>query len=247
MFNRSRTLDFPPEVKFTDGTHIETVSEIKLLGVYITEDLKWKKNTDFLVTKGRQKIWILRRLLPLGLTLHNLFDVYIKEVRSILEYAVPVWHSSITRKQASAIESVQKMAFRIILGKDYTTYSDACNFFKTETLQQRRQMICLRFAKKNFRSEHSLFTPHTPDPRLRPRNVKVNEFKCNSLQFQRSSLPFLASLINSENWSSQASSCCYLVVDLHVTYGLWISAHIQIWICVLRMWCTILLPSDICP
>ena len=29
-----------------------------------------------------------------------MFDVYIKEIRSILEFAVPVWHSGLTRKQA---------------------------------------------------------------------------------------------------------------------------------------------------
>ena len=198
LFTRSRTLDFPPEVRFSDGTIIEAVSEIKLLGVYITDDLRWKRNTEFLVNKGRQKIWILRRLMPLGLSLHELFDVYTKEVRSILEFAVPVWHSSLTSKQSSAIESVQKMAFRIILGRRYTTYSNACTFFCTQTLVQRRQTICLKFAKKNFASEHCLFTFPTPDPRLRPRNIKVNEFRCNTAQFERSSLPYLASLLNSE-------------------------------------------------
>ena len=88
LFTRSRTLDFPPEVRFSDGTIIEAVSEIKLLGVYTTEDLRWKRNTEFLVNKGRQKIWILRRLMPLGLSLHELYDVYTKEVRSVLEFAI---------------------------------------------------------------------------------------------------------------------------------------------------------------
>ena len=198
LFTRSRTLDFPPEVCFTDGTIIEAVSEIKLLGVYITEDLRWNKNTEFLVNKARQKIWMLRRLMPLGLSFHELYDVYTKEIRSILEFAVPVWHSGLTSKQSSAIESVQKMAFRIILGKKYTTYTDATSFFSTQTLKQRRQTICLKFTKKNVDSENCLFTFPTPDPRLRPRNLKVNEFRCNTARFERSSLPYLASLINSQ-------------------------------------------------
>ena len=73
-----------------DGTLLDTASEIKLLGVYITEDLKWKRNTEFIVSKARQKIWLIRRLAPFGLSSHELFDVYCKEVRSILEFAAPV-------------------------------------------------------------------------------------------------------------------------------------------------------------
>ena len=56
----------------------------------------------------------------LELSKQELFDVYQKEVRSVLEYAVPVWHSGLTRKQVSEIEAIQKMAFRIILGKSIT-------------------------------------------------------------------------------------------------------------------------------
>ena len=198
MFTRTKTLDFPPELYFEDGSLIETVSEVKLLGVFVTEDLKWKKNTEYLVSKARQKIWILHRLVPLGLSLHELFDVYIKEIRSILEFAVPVWHSSLTSKQSSSIEAVQKLALKIILRQKYTSYHEACNYFNTKTLLERRKMICLRFATKNIASDHCLFTLPTPDERLRPRNIKVKEFRCNSVQFERSSLPYLASLINSE-------------------------------------------------
>ena len=136
--------------------------------------------------------------MPFGLSSHELFDVYCKEVRSILEFAAPVWHSGLTLKQSASIEAVQKLCFKIILKSQYTRYSDACNFFCTETLEQRRRKICLRFAKKNINGEHSLFTPAVHDQRLRPRRHIVNEFKCNTKQFQRSSLPFLAALINSQ-------------------------------------------------
>ena len=38
-------------------------------------------------------------------THYELYDVYQKEVRSVLEYAVPVWHSGLTQKQTSEIEA----------------------------------------------------------------------------------------------------------------------------------------------
>ena len=182
--------------------NVEMLSHLKIqqkpVGTLRKLQNKWKKNTEYLVSKARQKIWILHRLVPLGLSLHELFDVYIKEIRSILEFAVPVWHSSLTSKQSSSIEAVQKLALKIILRQKYTSYHEACNYFNTKTLLERRKMICLRFATKNIASDHCLFTLPTPDERLRPRNIKVKEFRCNSVQFERSSLPYLASLINSE-------------------------------------------------
>ena len=198
MFSRSRTLDFPPELTFEDGSLLKVVSEMKLLGVYITEDLKWKRNTDFIVSKAKQKIWIIRRLIQFKLSVQELFDVYNKEIRSILEFAVPVWHSGLTRKQSASIESVQKLCFKLILRHQYTTYLAACNFFSTDTLQQRRRAICLKFAKKNIKGEHSFFTFPVQNERLRPRKILVNQFRCNTAQFERSSLPFLASLLNAE-------------------------------------------------
>ena len=195
-FTNSRKLDFPPEVTFSDGTILETMSETRLLGVIVSEDLKWRKNTTYICNKARKKLWLLRRMKLLGLSKHELFDVYIKEVRSILEFAVPVWHSSLTKKQRSEIESVQKLAFRLIAGK-YESYSDACVQFHTTTLEERRLDLCLRFTKKNVNDdENCLFSKYTPPRSLRDRGRIVAEYRCNKSSFQRSSLPFLSKLIN---------------------------------------------------
>ena len=65
----------------------------KLLGVIVSEDLKWDKNTRYICDKARQKLWLLRRSLKFDLSYQELFDVYTKEVQSILELGLPVWHS----------------------------------------------------------------------------------------------------------------------------------------------------------
>ena len=85
----------------------------------------------------------------------SLFDVYTKEVRSILELAVPVWHSGLTKLQGLDIERIQKVSFKIILGTQYTTYSRACELLSTESLQDRRIKLCHKFAEKNVKSENS--------------------------------------------------------------------------------------------
>ena len=181
---------------FNDGTILDTMTETQLLGVVISNDLKWGKNTAFICNKARRKLWILRRMQTLELSKQELFDVYQKEVRSVLEYAVPVWHSGLTRKQVSEIEAIQKLAFKIILGHSYSSYTDACAVFQTDSLEKRRLDICLRFAKKNLASENSLFTKPNIQHNLRRISQLVKEYRCNKVKFQRSSLPFMASLLN---------------------------------------------------
>ena len=44
-----------------------------------------------------------------------MLDVYVKEIRSVMELAVPAWHSGLTVKQSADIERVQKVAIQIIL------------------------------------------------------------------------------------------------------------------------------------
>ena len=83
-FTKSRKFDFPPELTFSDGTEILCSRETKLVGVILTENLSWQRNTDYICQKARQKLWILRRFLKLGQKTETLLDVYAKEVRSIL-------------------------------------------------------------------------------------------------------------------------------------------------------------------
>ena len=115
MFNRARKWDFPPEIFFQNGGQMNVVHQFKLVGVVVTDDLKWEENTKYICQKARRKLRLLRRMKGLNLTVLQMVDVYCKEVRSILEMCVPVWHYSLTKKQSATIERVQKVAFRIIL------------------------------------------------------------------------------------------------------------------------------------
>jgi hypothetical protein len=198
-FTKSRKWDFPPELHFSDGSQLECIPETRLLGVVVSQDLRWAKNTAFICQKARQKLWILRRMLNFNLDLHQLYDVYSKEIRSILELAVPVWHSGLTRQQTSDIESIQKIAFRIILQDKFVDYKAACTLFSAQTLQDRRLKLCSKFALKNLKSENPMFKIIDSKQNTRQVCNLVQEFKCNTGRFQKSSLPFLATLINSEN------------------------------------------------
>ena len=195
-FTKSRKWDFPPEVKFKDGTLIEYVSEMKLLGVVVSSDTRWSKNTDYICQKARGKLWIIRRLLNLNLDIYQMFDVYTKEVRSILEMAVPVWHSGLTKLQSQDIERIQKASMQIILQDKYINYQLACRTFSSLTLELRRVKLCSKFASKNLKSENCLFSTVVQSTNTRQKPNLVRDYKCYTRRYQNSSLPFLAKLLN---------------------------------------------------
>ena len=48
--------------------------------------------------------------------------MYINQIQAIIECALPVWHSSITKLENTDIERVKKVALHVILGMNYITY-----------------------------------------------------------------------------------------------------------------------------
>ena len=106
VFNTARHYDFMPTLTLPGmgvGEYLEVVENFKLLGVVVRSDLKWYDNTNHICKKGYQRLWILRRLKKLGATKHELLDIYYKQVRSVLELAVPVWQPGLTQQEIRQI------------------------------------------------------------------------------------------------------------------------------------------------
>ena len=118
VFNPCSSLDFMPDVKL-DSHQLEVVEEIKLLGVSLRSDLKWNSNTQMIVKKANKRLWIVRRLKKMGASDQDLVDMYIKQIRSILELAVPAWQGALTVDDKIEIERVQKSVAHIIIGERY--------------------------------------------------------------------------------------------------------------------------------
>ena len=148
VFNPCTALDFMPEIKLEDH-QIEVVEEIRLLGVNVTSDLKWSSNTQNILKKANKRLWLIRRLKNMGASQHDLVDMFIKQIRSILELAVPVWQGSLTLEDKADLERIQKSAVHIIMGQDYQSYDMALNHLNMESLESRRIKLCLNFAKKS--------------------------------------------------------------------------------------------------
>ena len=84
-FNFSHNHDFPPEVTINGfRDQLEVIHETKLLGIMLTDDLKWAANCEYLCKKAYSKMWTLRRMKVLDIDPSVILDVYLKEIRSVL-------------------------------------------------------------------------------------------------------------------------------------------------------------------
>ena len=126
VFNMTKNWQFPPEMGFEGHNNLECVRKAKILGITISDDLRWNYNSKYIVDKAMGRVWILRRMKNLGLTNDVIYDVYIKEIRSILEFGVPVWNGGLSEENSNDIEKVQKIVFKILLMNKYSRYEDAC-------------------------------------------------------------------------------------------------------------------------
>ena len=72
-------------------------------------------------------------------------------IRIIAEFAVPVWNSSLTGYDVIKLERIQKIAFNIILGDEYLSYTNALKLLGMQKLSERRKHLCIKFAKKSLK------------------------------------------------------------------------------------------------
>ena len=197
VFNPCKNIDFMPEINIKNNT-LEVVNEIKLLGLTIQSDMKWTSNTRNMVIKANKRLWILRRLKNLGALENDLLEVYIKQIRCILEYGVPAWQSSITQEEKTNIERVQKSAFHIILGNSYLSYKNALHSLGMETLDIRRKRLTYKFALRCEKHEKFKFwfKPAKKTMNTRTNINKYCDVRANHHRFMNSPISHLTRILN---------------------------------------------------
>ena len=118
-------------------------------------------------------------------------------IKSVLEQSAVVWHSSLTGGEQMTLERVQKVALKLILKDDYTSYSDALELTGLDSLKTMRKKLCLNFAKKCVKNvaTRDIFP-------LNPSNVdtrqpeKYNVVHARTDRLSMSDIPYMARLLN---------------------------------------------------
>ena len=108
----------------------------KDLGVYIDNNLDFKKHIDAITKKAHRTMGIIKRNF-LYLDKNNFVPLYTTIVRPQLEYAQCIW-SPYKRGDVRRIEAVQRYATRQVRGIRQLTYEERLRFLDLPTLVFRR-------------------------------------------------------------------------------------------------------------
>ena len=142
-------------------------------------------------------MWLLRRLKLVKLDTEVILDYYLKEIRPLAEHGVAIWNSGLTKSQVNDLEKIQKVALKIILQSEYESYESALEITGLDTLHQRRNTLCKKFAKSCLKNEktRSMFPLNSSS--LNSRNYeKFYVQPATTSRLKDSAIPFMQRLLN---------------------------------------------------
>ena len=219
-FNFSKKNIAPQNLQL-NGNPLNPVSSIKLLGVTITADLRWKENTSQICKKVNKKFHFLRVLSVVHRKTELLLNAWKVLLRPITEYAAPLWHSGLSKSDNNRLESLQKKAVGIILGTIYidyrrhykvngqpVPYKSALKYLNLPPLDERRENLTTKFALQTFRNErHNNFFERKsysrPNSRYKP---TIHEPTCTTERYRKSATLHMARTLNKENLDTPSTS-----------------------------------------
>ena len=182
-----------------NGENLEIVDKAKLLGVIITNDLKWDANTESLVKRANSRMELLRKVASFGASIEEKRNIYILFIRSVLEQSCVVWHSSLTKENEEDLERVQKSAVKIILGREYQSYEDALIKSDLDCLKNRREELSYKFAKKCTKSEKTkdMFPTRVKQHPMHTRDEEIFVVQqANTERLKNSAIPHMQRQLN---------------------------------------------------
>ena len=132
---------------------VECVTTYRLLGIIISNDLKWSDHIDYISKKALKRLYSLRVLKKVDVNRDGILKVYLTTIRPILEYSVNVWQD-IPEFLSNKLESIQKRALHIIY--PCHSYLDALNITNLSSLKERRTPLCCNYIRKISQNDHPI-------------------------------------------------------------------------------------------
>ena len=182
-----------------NNVKLDRISEVKILGLYISDDLSWTRNCKEICIKAYSRVQMLTKLKYVGIKTEDLLDVYKLFIRSIAEYCSVVFHSTLTNELSNKLERIQKTCLKVILADMYIDYTSALEMCGIDTLYARRQNRCLDFALKCAKHPRNsrLFplNSNTPACQIRKQEMYTVNWARTSA-YKDSTIPYCQRLLN---------------------------------------------------
>ena len=181
---------------------IESKNETKILGYWLTTDMKAHRHVKHILDIAYKRLWALSKLKKAGVPDRDILHFFYVKIRSVLETNCPVFHPMLTKENKDDIERIQKIVLKIIMGNEYTSYEASCQKYDVESLESRRTKLSLTFALKCSKSEkfNHMFELNTGNT-----HEKYKVPFAHTSRYQSSPKFFLTKLLN-EHYGNQKKS-----------------------------------------
>ena len=189
-----------PSPILLDDKPLPVVDSAKVLGVIVSNDLKWNKYIHSIVTKASKRLFFLSRLRANQISQTDMLTAYTNYIRPVVEYAAPIWHCGLSTILTKGVERIQKRAVRIILGNHDLTYDEALRRLNLQRLSTHRTELFAIFAssvERNPRTSYLLTQRDDTGYALR-RVARYVKPRCRTVRFQRSPLLSIIDFLNSQ-------------------------------------------------
>lgn len=136
---------------YLNNTQVSTVSNEKVLGVVIDNNLTWAEHVSKMAKKMSTNIWLMSKI-KYYLSLEHRLIFYKSYIQPHLDYANIVWGNT-TKNNLMQIEKLQKRACRVILDFNVSDVYQSLNDLKIMTISER---VFFRKAKFMFKISKEL-------------------------------------------------------------------------------------------
>ena len=139
-----------------EGRQLEVVKTAKILGLVVSNDLKWNAHIDAVLKKASKRLYFLVQLKRARVRTNELCSFYTTCIRSVIEYSCQVYHFALPEYLSDNLERLQRRALRIIYPN--LSYDQAITAAGVKMLQERRLQLCKKlFTEISCNSDHKLY------------------------------------------------------------------------------------------
>ena len=209
IFSNKYLNNSPPLI--FNGSYIDRVNVHKHLGIHLSSSLDWSVQIHEVCLKANKKLSVLRSVKLLSRqTLDILYKI---TVRSVVDYALPVYFKTLKQTEISRLEQLQYRAAKLVTGALHLTSREKLNNeLGWETIQKRSDILGLSiFHKIHVHETRPLIRNCMPKLDFERTNLLRSKggyipFKNFGSKFKASYFPYHSELWNSLPSNIQASN-----------------------------------------
>ena len=173
IFNFTDNYKFTTRLQVKENS-VEIVDQMKILGTIVNNTLSWDENCNHLIKKVNARMQLLRNIHSFGASKEEMTHLWIVFCRSVLEQSCVVWGPSLTQENKDDLERTQKSFAKMVLKDKYINYENAKIILNLDSLEERRHILCLKFAKNGIK--------HNNLNDLFPENDKIHKMKTRAVE-----------------------------------------------------------------